>query len=730
MNRKKFLINGVVQGVGFRPFVYQLALKYKLRGYVLNNSQGVEIDIQGEELEEFEYDLVHSLPPLAHIDTIDSTLLPLTNYTIFEIKESNTKESKTTLVSPDISICDDCLEDLEHSEKYKDYFATNCTNCGPRYSILKALPYDRANTSMSKFHMCSSCQEEYTNPLKRRYHAQPISCPECGPKLNITIEEAIKKIQEGKIGAIKGLGGYHLVCDSTNDDAIAKLRQRKRRAQKPFAIMTGIEYNLSKIAQLSEDELQLLHSKERPIVILKKSDDFALSQLIAPHIEKIGVMLPYTPLQYLLFKKLNVPLIATSANLSDEPIITNIQELEDKLSDVYDFVLDFNRDIINGVDDSLTQIINGTKQTLRLGRGYAPKSIHLPVKSSKNILALGANQKSSITLIFEDHMVVSPHIGDLGSIEANGYFERTIETFKRLYDFKPDVIVCDKHPEYESTKWAREYANLHENIELLEVQHHYAHILSVMAERNIKDQKVLGFSFDGTGLGDDGTLWGGEVFICDQISYERKYHFKEFRLLGGEKAVREPKRVALSILFEKFSLEQILALEIPTTKVFTQAQIRQLHTMWSKGINAPHSSSVGRLFDAVASFEGLLQTVSYEGESGLVIEHNYLIGNEDIFEYKIENEIIEIDIDFRATYLPNRLINTLVQIIVEIAILEKLPVVLSGGVFQNSTLLNLIIKNLEKKGLEYFIGGDIPPNDGGISVGQAYFALNNKNQSS
>ncbi len=740
MIRKSFLIYGVVQGVGFRPFIYKIACKNKLCGFVKNDSEGVELEVEGSEenIKIFEEQLHAQLPPLARIDTIKTKELEPLYEKSFEIRESSiyANNAKTALISPDIATCHECLEDKKKEGKYHNYFATNCTNCGPRYSIIKTVPYDRSNTSMDKFAMCESCLEEYKNPLSRRYHAQPISCNSCGPKLSLwhaqsktAIDETdiFKKvadfIESGKIVAIKGIGGFHIVCDASNDAVILKLREFKNRPTKPLAIMCKDSVQIKSLACVNEKEEELLTSKEAPIVILKKSlfSYVKLSKFLAPNIDRIGCMLAYTPLHHLLFQYLNTPIVATSANLGDEPILTKMEDIFSKLPFI-DFVLDFNREIINGVDDSLLQVVNGKTQTLRLSRGYAPKVIKLPFKSEKKILAVGANAKNSIAFVMGNNLILSPHIGDLDSLKAFEYFERTIETFKRFYDFEPDIIVHDKHPNYETTKWAKK-----QNKELVEVGHHLAHIYACKAEFGLSGD-YLGFSFDGTGFGDGKILWGGEIFVGD----ERKYHFKPIKLLGGEKAIKEPRRVALSMLFDALSLEEVQELDLACVKEFSPENLKLLHQSHTKNLNAPQSSSVGRMFDAIVSFSDIAQTISYEGESGLLCESYYDENRTRSFNYAITDGVIDMKIvefilnnKFDKKELNSMFINTLVEIIISISKKEKLKVILSGGVFQNKTLLELAACGLEKENISYFFQQQTAINDGGIALGQAYFCVKN-----
>jgi hydrogenase maturation protein HypF len=724
VKRFGFKIFGQVQGVGFRPFVYKIANELNLNGFVKNSENGVDLELEGEilQIEEF-MNILNSdrLPPLAHIDRIEQVEIEALYREQFEIIHSSSSVnngSKVALVIPDTAICKECILDIDspYKLKYYDYFATTCTNCGPRYSIIQTVPYDRENTSMSKFKMCDSCEDEYTDPLNRRYHAQPISCNDCGPTLTDTIENTANHIKNGKIVAIKGLGGFHIICDATNDETIEKLRVHKNRPTKPLAIMCKDLDQVKLLASALAKEQELLESKEAPIVILKKASnpELKISDSVAPNIDRIGCFLPYTALHHLLFKKLTSPIVATSANLGSEPIIIKAEDIKEKLPFV-DFILDFDRDIVNGVDDSLVQVVHGNTQMLRLSRGFAPKVIKLPYKSEKKILAVGANAKNAIVFVIEDSIIISPHIGDLGSLKAFDFFLRTLETFKSFYNFEPDVIVHDMHPNYETTKWAKAQGK-----ELVEVQHHLAHIYACKAEFGLSGD-YLGFSFDGTGYGSDGKLWGGEIFVGD----ERKYSFKPVKLLGGEKAIKEPRRVALSMLFDNYSLDEVLSLDLDLIRSFKESEIKILHQSHTKNLNAPLSSSVGRLFDAMASFSNLLQFQSYEGEAGLICEQNYNPDVIDAYEYKIVDGIIDIEFDFFDQELVTRFINTLALIVLDISKQEKMEVVLSGGVFQNKTLLELVASGLEEENIKHYYQRETAINDGGIALGQAYFSLSN-----
>lgn len=743
MNSIEIQVKGIVQGVGFRPFVYKLAINNKLFGWVNNDDQGVNIALEGSKtsVDNFVEDLKNNPPPLAKIDSITIKEKSSKNFTKFEIKNSLNTSNKSTIISPDMAICPDCIEDINNDNNFRfSYALTNCTNCGPRYSIIKTVPYDRVNTSMDKFKMCKKCEDEYKNPLDRRYHAQPVSCEACGPKIALynnenielsnglnAIVEITEKIKNGEIVAIKGLGGFHLICDATNDKSVKNLRNRKNRPTKPFAVMFKNLEDIKKYTILSKKEEEIIDSKEKPITLVKlnnKQKESKLSKNLAPNIDRLGCFIAYTPLHHLLFRYIDFPIVATSANLSGEPILRFKDEIIKKLNNVVDYILDFNRDIINACDDSVVQVVNNELLVLRNARGYAPSSFKLAnnQKSSKKILALGANQKSTIALAFGNNIVLSPYIGDLGSISSFEYFTRTIETFKNFYDFVPDILVSDKHPNYESTKWAKK-----QNIHLVQIQHHYAHVLSCMVEYNL-DKKVLAFCFDGTGYGDDGNIWGGEVFIANKKEYERINHFRYFKLLGGEKSVKEPKRVALSLLFDVFSFEEVVALDNPSVKAFNENELKQMYIMWQKALNSPFTSSVGRIFDAIASFSSLLQIQTYEGETGLQIEMAYNKNIKEFYSFEIKdktidltNAIKEIIKDKDKELICSKFINMLVEIIISISKKHnELPVILTGGVFQNKTLLELVCKRFDIMKKEYFYSKKIPLNDSGISIGQIY----------
>ncbi len=738
---KKYTIRGIVQGVGFRPFVYMLAIKHALKGSVENTGSGVIVYAQGaaRALDAFESALHSEAPPLSRIDGIDTQNVTCKAYTDFEIIESSLT-CKSTAISPDSAICDDCLEELRNpKDRRNGYFLINCTNCGPRYSIIDTLPYDRPNTSMRDFEMCATCKEEYTNPAERRYHAQPISCHDCGPKMVIegakNLEQVAYCLKEGGIVALKGIGGFHLMCDATNENAVARLRERKNRPKKPLAVMFKDYAAAEKNVTCNALEQALLESKERPIVLVHQSAQSTIAKNVAPGIECLGVMLAYTPLHYLLFERFEGALVATSANVSDEPIYRSKTQIFEHLGGVADCVVDVEREIFNAVDDSLVQVTRGAIQMLRMGRGFAPLSLPLGFTPQghflrgackQNILAVGAQQKNTMALAFGDTLILSPHIGDLSSVEAFEFFERTLKTFKRLYDFEPDLVVCDKHPDYMTSQWARA-----QNLPLLEIQHHHAHVLACMFEHAL-DETVLAFAFDGTGYGLDGTIWGGEVLVCEGADFERIGYLSPLRLLGGEKAVKEPRRVALSLLFECFEPDKMP--ELPLLKTFADGEIEVLYKAWQKGLNAPLTSSMGRLFDGVASLMDTLHVSTYEGQSGLMLEARCHNAKAAPFRFKIDEgvldtpmivrDIVDAIIAGKSAEVPDRFINTLVSVMdAYSAWYPKLPIVLGGGVFQNKTLLSRTLAHFESLKRRCYVQSHTPVNDGAIALGQVVYGL-------
>ena len=789
LKRCQLQITGIVQGVGFRPFVYRYALEFQLTGTVLNNAKGVTIELQGteENLTQFITTLNTTPPPLARIDNITQTPLPiLLSETTFEIIKSDSHEDDDpsspmgaqVAVSADKSTCQDCLNDMHNpDDRHFGYAFTNCTNCGPRYTIINALPYDRHNTAMADFDMCPECAKAYQNPLDRRYHAQPVSCPACGPKLslktpqgeyiilntsNVSAPElstdlailtaAADRLRQGQILAIKGLGGFHLICDARSDKAVNTLRLRKQRQAKPLAVMMADIQMAQHYVTGTDAEWRVLSSQERPIVLMSSRAEHDLSPAVAPNLNKLGVFLPYTPLHHLLLGLFKGPLVATSANVSGEPIITDCDELIHHLSHVVDAIVDHNRPIINGCDDSVVQVIQphmdspAEVQVLRLARGYAPLSFPLEIPLSQSILAVGAQQKNAIALGFGNNVFLSPHIGDLFSVSAEQYFERTLVTFARLYHFAPNLIVRDKHPDYAPSRWAEMHSN--SNVELsdtsqcLTVQHHHAHVLSVMAVNQYREP-VLGFSFDGTGLGDDGSLWGGEVLLTTLDKAQRLAHFEPIALMGGEQAIKQPVRLLLALLFEQMSLDAVLALQLPILNNMHPNTLTNLHKIWQNG-SAIKTSSVGRLFDALACALGLIKTTQFEGQAGMAVEA--AANRADALALKAMSLNLPLDVDQwrssemfkqivelitekpltdnRRDAIARAFLHTLGDAICDYAAQYKhLPTVLCGGVFQNKYLIEYCLSKLSAQGNKVLSSQQIPINDGGIALGQLWYGI-------
>lgn len=750
IKRFRIRVEGIVQGVGFRPFIYRLAQFYGHCGFVLNDVNGVLIEIQNENLqiEDFCQAILTQSPKASKITNINYNEIPILNDEVnFVIKHSNQGIKRQTLISPDLAICEDCKQEIKSiSDRRYLYAFTNCTNCGPRFSIVEDIPYDRANTTMKNFIMCGKCQSEYDNPLDRRFHAQPNACELCGPQYSMkvgqeqysgykSIEKAYKLIKSGHILAVKGIGGYHLVCDAKNNEAVQRLRNRKNREAKALAVMTTNLDIIKQFARVSVQEEQLLSSTAAPIVLLAKNKQYDLAEAIAPNNAYIGVMLAYAPIHYLLLSDDDV-FVMTSANLSDEPIIYENNVAKDGLKDIADYILHHDRPIQTRVDDSVMRVFKQQPMMLRRSRGFAPSPILLADKwtAMKGVLAFGPELKNTFCITKQNQAFMSQHIGDLENLAVNTVYKNSIDLFKRLFDIEPSLLVCDKHPEYFSTKLAKLYAKEHK-LPLLEVQHHHAHIASVMAEHDLSSQ-VIGISLDGTGYGDDGNIWGGEFFIADLNSYKRMGHFQYMPLPSGAKAVKEPWRLGLWIahrLYGESLAEYYPYLLKDNYKLLLQAT--------QAGFNAPLTSSLGRIFDVVASLLDICQSITYEGQAAIELER-YAIGAEGEFlPYDIINEDNQYIIDVLPLYssiyelLQNKgkryvamsFHMTIAKIICEM--IERIyvdsgitDVVLSGGVCQNTTLLTLIYQLLDRK-YTIYLNNKVPTNDGGIALGQVAIAL-------
>ena len=743
--RIKIAVRGAVQGVGFRPFVYRLATELELVGWVLNSSQGVVIEAEGPfaSLQRFALRLQKETPERAVVQSFESSFLESVGYTSFEIRESSDAGGKTALILPDIAACADCLREiLDPRDRRYRYPFTNCTNCGPRFSIIEALPYDRAHTSMKSFAMCEDCAREYSDPRDRRFHAEPTACPRCGPSLELwdssgnvlaTADDALlqtaEAIRRGQIAALKGLGGFQLVVDARDDEAVKRLRVRKQRAEKPFAVMFPTLEKTDAHCAVSDLEKRLLLSPESPIVLLTQKAPRQLAASVSPGNPNLGVMLPYTPLHHLLMRELDFPIVATSGNLSDEPICIDKREALQRLRAIADCFLMHDRPIVRHVDDSIVRVIHGREMMLRRARGYAPLPITLP-RPQPSVLAVGAHLKNTVALSVDRNVFISQHIGDLATKQAHDAFSCSAADLPRLYEAQPEIIAHDLHPEYLSTKYARERPGPH-----FPVQHHWAHVAACMAENEI-EPPALGVSWDGTGYGTDGTIWGGEFLRTTPAgSFERVAHLRTFSLPGGDQAVKEPRRSALGLLYEWKGAQ--LWQESSLLTAFAANEQTILRQMLSKQINCPVTSSAGRFFDAVAALIGLRQTTSFEGQAAMELEFAADSQVRDAYPFSLrEGKPLVIDWntsvaallgDIKEGESPGviaaKFHNMLVEMIVAVARLTAEPkVLLSGGCFQNQLLSERAITRLRDEGFQPYWHRRIPPNDGGISFGQVVAA--------
>jgi len=755
-------VRGVVQGVGFRPFVYGLAAKYHLKGCVYNTSEDVKIEVEGkaEVIKQFQLELKAKAPPLAHIEDITTTYHPPAGYRQFEIRRSIAEEGKYQLISPDIATCQTCLNELLNPKdrRYR-YPFTNCTNCGPRFTIIESMPYDRPKTTMRYFQMCPQCQTEYDNPLDRRFHAQPNACPKCGPQVKLvdaqgkevtaekikqphpdTIARASQLLKEGEIIAIKGLGGFLLACDASNETAVKTLRQRKRRSYKPFAIMVSNMDEVKRHCYVSLEEEKLLTSPQSPIVLMKWRSDSSVSREVAPNLQYLGVMLPYTPLHHVLLRDTQLPLVMTSGNLSEEPIAKDNDEALRRLSGIADYFLIHNRDIYSRYDDSVAIVENGRQQLVRRARSYAPYPITLPFKT-KQVLGCGAEMKSTFCLTRDSYVFLSQHIGDLENWETMEHFVSTISLYKKLFYIQPEIIACDFHPDYLSTKYAQELSE--SGVGLIPVQHHHAHIASCMADNGIK-KPVIGITFDGTGLGSDGHIWGGEFLVADYQGFNRMGHLEYLPLPGGDAAVKRPYRTAISYILSLLGESALNRLVFKGR--INDVEVGIIKRQIEARLNSPLNSSMGRLFDAVSALIGIRDKISYEGQAAIELEMAaysenctddkegypcHIVEDEGITVVKLAtllSAIIEdlnqgspqgrISVKFHNTIA--KMTNQVCQIIANKTGIKQ--VALSGGVFQNRLLLRKIINLLENNDFQVFTHKQVPCNDGGISLGQAVIA--------
>jgi len=761
--RKRIRVRGIVQGVGFRPFVYNLAHELGLAGYVLNSSAGVTIEIEGGEaaLSEFVARLRSSPPPLSQVEEVTVSDLDPDGDTSFVIRHSEAEPGEFVLVSPDVGTCDDCWRDFGDPQNRRyGYPFTNCTNCGPRYTIIQDIPYDRPTTTMAKFRMCALCQAEYDDPSNRRFHAQPNACAECGPALalaasNGTLPGAaeyhaentatiLRRVREllrtGNIVAVKGLGGFLLACDAENEDAVRALRSRKRRSDKPFALMARDIASVESFCCVSPAERSSLLSARRPIVVLRRREDSTMASAIAPGNNSIGVMLPYTPLHYLLFSDSpDEPsqfraLVMTSGNISEEPIVTSNEEAWQRLREVADWVVFHNRDIYMRADDSVTRVFEQRERVLRRSRGYVPHPVDLGI-GLQEVLACGAELKNTFCLTKGRYAILSQHIGDLENFETLLFMEETLANLKKLFRVEPRAVAHDLHPQYMSTQFAQRLP-LETRIG---VQHHHAHIASCMAENHLSG-KVIGVAFDGTGYGTDGKIWGGEFLVADFLGFERRAHLRYVPLPGGDAAVRHPWRMAMSYLRDTFG-PAYANLDLALLGQAAQSHRLMVDGMLRSGLHSIDTSSCGRLFDAVSSIVGLRHEVTFEGQAAIKLEmiadpgveraYPYAVGEGDVAQIDMRPTIKAIVRDGAAAIQVGEIAaafhNTLAALMVEVcgrirdsANLNR--VCLSGGTFQNVFLLERALRGLRQSGFEVFVHEKVPPNDGGIALGQAVIA--------
>ena len=746
---KRLKVKGIVQGVGFRPFVFQLAVHYGLKGEVANTASGVSIHIEGRagQVASFERDLSAKSPPLAYVFEISSQTETIKNYTAFAIVKSQSGSERSTLISPDVSVCNDCLQELFDPDNRRYLYPfINCTNCGPRYTIIDDIPYDRPNTSMSRFKMCATCQAEYDDPTDRRFHAQPNACAACGPHVSLydnrgqkiddldPIEKTVELLTQGYIVAIKGLGGFHLAVDAENTVAVVRLRKRKHREEKPFAIMSRNIEEIQAYAHVPPEEQKLLSSPQRPIVLLKKKTPHSIAAEVAPRNKYFGTMLPYTPLHYLLLNNHFTALVMTSGNLSEEPLAIDNQDAFERLSDIADYFLIHNRDIYLRSDDSIVRRSGGATRFIRRSRGFIPTPLFLN-HSVPQILACGAELKNTVCLTKDNNAFLSQHIGDLENLATYEFLKLTAEHMQRILDIHPEIIACDLHPDYLSTRYAEEQ----KNTEKIQVQHHHAHIVSCMAE-NRADGPVIGLSFDGTGYGNDGNLWGGEILIAEAGGFTRAAHLAYIPMPGGAAAIKEPWRMAVSYLYDTFG-EALWDLDLPVFNKISREKIKIIVEMITKKINSPLTSSLGRLFDGVASIIGLRNQVHFEGQAAMELEmiagaktsatYDWEWTSNDIYRVLTEPIIRGVLRDVEKGIPPSQISSkfhmTLIRLFTSLCDGIRKDtglnrVALSGGVFQNSLLLTGLIASLANRRFEVYTHHRVPANDGGISLGQAVVA--------
>jgi len=746
--RRRVQVDGIVQGVGFRPWVFRLATAAGLTGVVGNDARGVFIEVQGSgaSLDAFIGALRDDPPPLAVIDDITVVTIDPVDEDAFTITASRDADAHDVLVSPDVATCDDCLAELsDPTDRRHRYPFINCTNCGPRFTIVRGVPYDRPLTTMADFPMCTACEAEYHDPGDRRFHAQPVCCPACGPTLTLVrggdevpgnpIEAAASLLTDGAIIAVKGLGGYHLAVDATNQDAVARLRSRKHREERPFAVMVTSRDAAAAHAHLEAAEVDLLSDPARPIVLVARRDPDGLAPAVAPGNRSLGLMLPYTPIHHLLMASFGRPIVLTSGNISDEPIAHRDEDAARRLDGIADAFLTHDRPIHTRTDDSVLRLVGSTPLPVRRSRGYVPRPITVPWVFPQHVLACGAELKNTVCLARDHRAFVSHHIGDLENWETMTSFLDAIGHLGNLFDIRPTTIVHDLHPEYLSTKYARERAEEDVDLHVIEVQHHHAHIASCLADNRVPGP-VIGVAFDGLGYGTDDTLWGGEFLVADLVSAERVAHLRPVPLPGGATAIREPWRMAAS---------HLAAAGVDARHTAVAARHPEhwgtVIAMAASGTNAPPTSSMGRLFDAVAAVAGLHDHVTFEGQAAIALEQvvdpdasgTYEVVVDDAAPRVIESSLLvrqvldDVASGVPAGVVAARFHAAVVDMVVDVC--ERIrvdtgldTVALSGGVFQNALLISGCVQRLRQVGFTVLTHRQVPPNDGGISLGQAVVA--------
>jgi hydrogenase maturation protein HypF len=748
---------GVVQGVGFRPFIYRLAKKYNLHGWVCNTSADVKIEVEGDRksLDLFISAVAKEAPPLARVEELSVSFDSPAGYTGFEIRSSEAQPGKYQLVSPDIATCKPCIDDVfTPGNRRWHYPFTNCTNCGPRLTIIKDIPYDRPLTTMSPFQMCPDCRREYDDPLDRRFHAQPNACPACGPRLELTdnqgkpagcgdvISKTAEFLREGKIVAIKGLGGFLLSCNAENAEAVTLLRQRKRRPSKPFAVMLKDLEEVRKHCMVSDIEEKLLSSPQSPIMLLEWNGSSSVCRETGPGLKYLGVMLPYTPLHHLILRESNLPLVMTSGNVSEEPIAGQNNEALHRLGDIADYFVLHNRDIHSTYDDSVAMVFNQQPMLVRRARGYAPFPIHLAFKAPQ-ILACGAGEKNTFCLTRDNHAFVSQHIGDMENIETLEHYERTVELYKQLFRINPTIIAYDMHPEYLPTRYALEQAE-QQDLKPVAVQHHHAHIASCLAD-NGKEGPVIGVAFDGTGYGTDGHIWGGEFLVADYKGFRRAGQLQYLPLPGGALAIKKPCRTALGYILALLG-ENALDNRLSFLDRIAAAERELVRRQVESNFNSPLTSSMGRLFDAVSAMAGICPAIDYEAQAAIEMEmaaysasgeegfYPFSLTGGDGYTIVLLHELVAAVLDDllkgrHPSTVAMRFHNTVAALAHDVCMKIRNEsglnsVALSGGCFQNRLLLTRVTGLLNKSGFAVLTHKDVPANDGGISLGQALIAAN------